>query len=220
MVDDLTAYTDTAGSTPVLLDEETDSHMNDAQLDNALACFVQDVCEALSRGETADELRRSLDAGSPDIAHATRALVEDCAVSPMWLRRLERINAQSGGVFATEVGLLSKGVKKFHDKSLQCGWDAIDTFVFVSDVISVLESHDYFGDAGMLASMMYWDGADVNGAVTNLIQHGLATQEWVDRLRQINRTTGGDYCEELAELRAALEAQNTACIPGIVYRGP
>ncbi len=41
--------------------------MNDLQLDEALSCFAHDVCEALSGGKPAEELRRSLEVGSPDI---------------------------------------------------------------------------------------------------------------------------------------------------------
>ena len=55
-----------------------------------LASFVQDTCEVLSQGKPAEGLLGLFEVGSPDITRAIRVFVDECAVSPMYLQRVER----------------------------------------------------------------------------------------------------------------------------------
>ena len=52
--------------------------------------------------------------------------------------------------------------------------------------------------------MLDCDGPDVDGVVTSLIDFDIVSQDWVERLQEVNLNASGLYDEELAELREAL----------------
>ena len=78
------------------------------------------------------------------------------------------------------------------------------TTPFVLDAIEALDAIGAQEAVAFLRMMLDCDGPDVDGVVTSLIECGIASPDWVERLQEVNRNTSGLYDEELAELREGL----------------
>ena len=78
------------------------------------------------------------------------------------------------------------------------------TTQFVLDAIEALDAVDAQEAVAFLRMMLDCDGPDVDGVVTSLIDFGIVSPDWVERLQEVNDTASGLYAEELAELREAL----------------
>lgn len=79
------------------------------------------------------------------------------------------------------------------------------TTQFVLDAIEALDAVHAQEAVAFLRMMLDCDGPDVDGVVTSLIECGIVSPEWVERLQEVNRNAAGLYDEELAELREGLE---------------
>ena len=78
------------------------------------------------------------------------------------------------------------------------------TTQFVLDAIEALATIGAQEAVAFLRMMLDCDGPDVDGVVTSLIDFGIVSPDWVERLQEVNDTASGLYAEELAELREAL----------------
>jgi hypothetical protein len=78
------------------------------------------------------------------------------------------------------------------------------TTQFVLDAIETLAAIGAQEAVAFLRMMLDCDGPDVDGVVTSLIDFGIVSPDWVERLQEVNDTASGLYAEELAELREAL----------------
>ena len=78
------------------------------------------------------------------------------------------------------------------------------TTQFVLDAIEALDAIGAQEAVAFLRMMLDCDGPDVDGVVTSLIDFGIVSPDWVERLQEVNDTASGLYAEELAELREAL----------------
>lgn len=72
------------------------------------------------------------------------------------------------------------------------------------DAIEALDAIGAQEAVAFLRMMLDCDGPDVDGVVTSLIDFDIVSQDWVERLQEVNLNASGLYDEELAELREAL----------------
>jgi len=63
-----------------------------------------------------------------------------------------------------------------------------------------------------LRMMLDCDGPDVDGVVTSLIDFDIVSQDWVERLQEVNLNASGLYDEELAELREGLAFKQKSAV--------
>ena len=78
------------------------------------------------------------------------------------------------------------------------------TTQFVLDAIETLAAIGAQEAVAFLRMMLDCDGPDVDGVVTSLIDFDIVSQDWVERLQEVNLNASGLYDEELAELREGL----------------
>lgn len=77
---------------------------------------------------------------------------------------------------------------------------------YVLDTIEAVKGAGDLEAAEYLEDMLIHDGPDLDGCVVFLGKHGLATQEWVDRLTEISELFDDCY-DELEELKEYLPVQ-------------
>ncbi len=78
------------------------------------------------------------------------------------------------------------------------------TTQFVLDAIEALAAIGAQEAVAFLLMMLDCNGPDVDGVVTSLIDFGIVSPDWVERLQEVNHNASGLYDEELAELREGL----------------
>lgn len=78
------------------------------------------------------------------------------------------------------------------------------TTQFVLDAIEALAAIGAQEAVAFLRMMLDCNGPDVDGVVTSLIDFGIVSPDWVERLQEVNHNASGLYDEELAELREGL----------------
>ena len=86
------------------------------------------------------------------------------------------------------------------------------TTQFVLDAIEALDAIDAQEAVAFLRMMLDCDGPDVDGVVTSLIDFDIVSQDWVERLQEVNLNASGLYDEELAELREGLAFKQKSAV--------
>ena len=81
---------------------------------------------------------------------------------------------------------------------------------FVLDVVALLEELGDREHIPVFLEMLEYDGPDVEGAVTALVEHKQVNEDWIERLATFNDEYAGAFDSELEELRAGFAAQNAA----------
>ena len=80
------------------------------------------------------------------------------------------------------------------------------------DAIEALDAIDAQEAVAFLRMMLDCDGPDVDGVVTSLIDFDIVSQDWVERLQEVNLNASGLYDEELAELREGLAFKQKSAV--------
>lgn len=83
---------------------------------------------------------------------------------------------------------------------------------FVFDAIEALDAVGAQEAVAFLRMMLDCDGPDVDGVVTSLIDFDIVSQDWVERLQEVNHNASGLYDEELAELREGLALKQKSVV--------
>ena len=83
---------------------------------------------------------------------------------------------------------------------------------FVFDAIEALDAVGAQEAVAFLRMMLDCDGPDVDGVVTSLIDFDIVSQDWVERLQEVNLNASGLYDEELAELREGLAFKQKSAV--------
>lgn len=86
------------------------------------------------------------------------------------------------------------------------------TTQFVLDAIEALDAIGAQEAVAVLRMMLDCDGPDVDGVVTSLIDFDIVSQDWVERLQEVNLNASGLYDEELAELREGLAFKQKSAV--------
>ena len=86
------------------------------------------------------------------------------------------------------------------------------TTQFVLDAIEALDAIGAQEAVAFLRMMLDCDGPDVYGVVTSLIDFDIVSQDWVERLQEVNLNASGLYDEELAELREGLAFKQKSAV--------
>lgn len=86
------------------------------------------------------------------------------------------------------------------------------TTQFVLDAIEALDAVGAQEAVAFLRMMLDCDGPDVDGVVTSLIDFDIVSQDWVERLQEVNLNASGLYDEELAELREGLAFKQKSAV--------
>lgn len=86
------------------------------------------------------------------------------------------------------------------------------TTQFVLDAIETLAAIGAQEAVAFLRMMLDCDGPDVDGVVTSLIDFDIVSQDWVERLQEVNLNASGLYDEELAELREGLAFKQKSAV--------
>lgn len=86
------------------------------------------------------------------------------------------------------------------------------TTQFVLDAIETLAAIGAQEAVAFLRMMLDCDGPDVDGVVTSLIDFDIVSQDWVERLQEVNLNASGLYDEELAELREGLALKQKSAV--------
>ncbi len=86
------------------------------------------------------------------------------------------------------------------------------TTQFVLDAIKALDAIGAQEAVAFLRMMLDCDGPDVDGVVTSLIDFDIVSQDWVERLQDVNLNASGLYDEELAELREGLAFKQKSAV--------
>ena len=86
------------------------------------------------------------------------------------------------------------------------------TTQFVLDAIEALAAIGAQEAVAFLRMMLDCDGPDVDGVVTSLIEFGIVSPDWVERLQEVNHNASGLYDEELAELREGLALKQKSAV--------
>lgn len=80
------------------------------------------------------------------------------------------------------------------------------------DAIEALDAIGAQEAVAFLRMMLDCDGPDVDGVVTSLIDFDIVSQDWVERLQEVNLNASGLYDEELAELREGLAFKQKSAV--------